>query len=103
MTLKNDLPAQNWEIVYWKNDVDSAYNTFLRIFTSVYDKNCPNMQQCCKQNHKGQPWFTKGLKNACKKTLYREYIKQRTEEAENKYKNKLTNIIRVCRKKQYQK
>lgn len=39
-----DLELENWEIVYWKNDVDSAYNTFLRIFTSLYDKNCPNMQ-----------------------------------------------------------
>lgn len=33
---KNDLLAQNWDVVYKENDVDSE--TFLRIFTSLYDK-----------------------------------------------------------------
>lgn len=65
--LKTDLLAQNWESVYKENDVDSAYNTFLRIFTSLYCKNCPTIQYCSKQKCTDQPWFTKGLKNACKK------------------------------------
>lgn len=43
------------------------------------------------------PWLTKGLKNACKKknALYRNFIRKRTKEAEDKYKkykNKLTSI-----------
>ena len=54
------------------------------------------------------PWITKRLQNACKKKnkLYRDFIKQRTEEAENKYKcykNKLTNILRTSKKKYYHK
>ena len=107
-SLKNDLLAQNWEKVYNESDIDNAYETFLRIFTSLYDKNCPIKRYYRKQKYKDRPWFTKGLQNACKKknTLYREFIKQRTKEAEKKYKNyknKLTKIIRVCRKEYYSK
>jgi hypothetical protein len=40
-TLKNDLMAQNWDIIYQANDIDGAYKTFLRIFRSLYDRNCP--------------------------------------------------------------
>ena len=52
--------------------------------------------------------MTKGLKNACKKKnmLYKEYIIGKTQEAEIKYKrykNKLTNILRVCKKEYYNK
>ena len=50
--------------------------------------------------------MTKGLQNACKKknALYRNYIRQRTKEAEvkyKKYKNKLISIIRISRKEYY--
>lgn len=105
---KNDLLAQKWEKVYNESDIDSAYETFLRICTSLYDKNCPIKQYHRKQKSKDQPCFTKGLQNACKKknTLFWEFIKQRTKEAEKKYKNyknKLTNIIMVCRKEYYTK
>lgn len=56
--------------------------------------------------HKSNPWLTKGLRNVCKKKnlLYRNFITQRTEEAEDKYKrykNKLTNIIRLSKKEYY--
>ncbi len=61
-----------------------------------------------KANPKNNQWISKRLKNACKKknTLYREFIKYRTTEAENKYKkykNKLTNIMRTCKKEYYSK
>ena len=52
------------------------------------------------------PRLTKGLQNACKKknALYRNYIRQRTKEDEDKYKkykNKLISIIRISRKEYY--
>lgn len=105
---KSDLLAQNWENVYNESDIDGAYEGFLEIFISLYDKNCPVKQYHKKLKDKNQPWFTKGLQNACKKknTLYRGFMKQRTKEAEDKYKkykNKLTNIIRICRKECYSK
>ena len=69
---KDDLLAQKWERVYNDSDIDSAYETFLRIFTSLYDKKCPIKRNYRKQKYKDRPWITKGLQNACKKknTLY---------------------------------
>ena len=100
---KNDLISYNWETVYKEKDVDKAYDEFIRIFKLLYDKNCPT--KLINMNHKynNNQWITKGLQNACKKknTLYREFIKRRKREAEDKYKkykNKLTNIMRTCKK-----
>ena len=78
--LKKDLLAQSWDAVYNETDVNNAYETFLRIFMSLYDKNCPIKQYSRKHKYTDRPWITKGLQNACKKknTLYREFIKQRT-------------------------
>lgn len=105
---KNDLLNQDWDNVYKEADIDIAYGIFLRIFMELYDKNCPTIKYNRKHKYSDRPWITKGLQNACKKknTLYREFLKQRTKDAENKYKkykNKLTNIIRVCRKEYYSK
>lgn len=106
--LKKDLLEHNWEIIYREKDIDKAYDEFLRIFKLLYDKNCPIKSQSRKQKCKDNQWITKGLQNACKKknTLYREFIKHKTKEAENKYKkykNKLTNIMRICKKEHYHK
>ena len=52
--------------------------------------------------------MSKGLLNACKKknSLYKKFIKDRTKEAEDKYKNyknKLIGIIRKCKQDYYNK
>lgn len=52
--------------------------------------------------------MTRGLENAYKKKnlLYKQLLKMRTKEAERKYKkykNKLTNIMRITRKDYYNK
>lgn len=41
---KNDLLTQNWETVYKENYLYNAYETFLGIFTSLYDKSFPIRQ-----------------------------------------------------------
>ena len=75
----------------------------------LYNKYCPLKKSQSPQKHKNEkPWITKGLENACKKknTLYKLFIKHRTEEAEKRYKlykNKLVNIIRANKKDYYQK
>ena len=86
--LKNDLVAQNWEIIHQANDIDCAYENFLRIFRSLYDKNCPIQEYIIQLKYTKCPWITKGLRNACKKknTLYRDFLRHRTKDAENKYK-----------------
>lgn len=103
---KADLLKQNWKNVY-VNGVQEAYSSFLATFIQLYDKNCPMMIYNVKDKNKQQKcWMTKGLLNACKKknTLYREFIKHRTENVELKYKvykNKLTKILRTRKEAYY--
>ena len=56
-----------------------------------------------KQKFAGKPWLTNGIQNECKKKnhLYKEFLKKRTTEAENIYKNsknKLTRIMRTSKR-----
>ena len=61
-----------------------------------------------KGNKEDKPWFTNGLRNACKKknTLYKNFLRSRTQRAQVKYKtykNKLTTILRISEKQYYNK
>uniref|UniRef100_A0A672HNX1 Reverse transcriptase domain-containing protein n=1 Tax=Salarias fasciatus TaxID=181472 RepID=A0A672HNX1_SALFA len=101
--LNEDLTKQNWDAVY-VDDVNEAYNAFINTVIDLYNKNCALITNRKKSNDK--PWMTKGIKNACKKKnyLYRNFLKEQTKEAENKYKkykNKLVWIIRNRRKDYY--
>lgn len=40
-TLKHELMAQDWDVIYNETDVNNAYNKLLTTFTSLYDKHCP--------------------------------------------------------------
>uniref|UniRef100_A0A8C6U0E0 Reverse transcriptase domain-containing protein n=2 Tax=Neogobius melanostomus TaxID=47308 RepID=A0A8C6U0E0_9GOBI len=105
-SLYSDLIKQDWNEVYNKNDVENAYDTFMEIFSTAYNKNCPIQQFCKNRKTTKCPWLTKGLQNACKKknTLYRQFIRLRTEDSESRYKtykNKLTNILRKAKKLYY--
>lgn len=62
---KKDLLKENWGEVYQEQDVNSAYNEFLRIFTLLYNTNCPIKQYSRKHKYMDCPWITKGLQNAC--------------------------------------
>uniref|UniRef100_A0A8C6M4T9 Reverse transcriptase domain-containing protein n=1 Tax=Nothobranchius furzeri TaxID=105023 RepID=A0A8C6M4T9_NOTFU len=104
--LKNELIKQDWTIVYKHKDVNKAYEAFLSIFMALLEKNSLLIEVNRKDKYTGRPWMTKGLQNACKKknSLYREFIKKRTTESEKKYKkykNKLTNIMRTCKKEYF--
>ena len=37
----HDLDQQNWETVIQIDDVNQAYNSFLDIVKTLFDKNCP--------------------------------------------------------------
>ena len=53
--------------LYDEEDIDKAYETFLKLFGSLYDKNCPIKQYIKTQNYRDRPWITKGVQSACKK------------------------------------
>ncbi|XP_013856520.1 uncharacterized protein LOC106512449, partial [Austrofundulus limnaeus] len=105
---KDELSQQTWESVLEENDMDKAYDNFLNIFKSLYDKHCPNVEFNSTNKYSEHPWITKGLQNACKKKnkLYRDFIRQRSTGAENKYKkykNKLTAVLRKAKQDYYSK
>ncbi len=104
--LKMDLGEQEWNNVYLNEDPNNAYNAFLSNLISLYEKHCPLMKITRKHQCLNKPWITKGIQDACKKKniLYKRFIKQRTKDAEIKYKsykNKLVNIIRTSKKDYY--
>ena len=107
--LRVDLSGQSWNEVYDSNDPNKSYDAFVSKLVELYNKHCPIRKNKINIKNKLQtPWITKGIENACKKKniLYRTFIKQRTKDAENKYKaykNKLTNIIRTSKKDYYHK
>jgi len=101
---KENVSRCNWESVY-VNDANEAYSSFLNIYLKLYETNCP-LKMYIEKKREQKPWMTKGLLNACKKknTLYRVFLKQRTEKAEIKYKaykNKLTKILRLRKETYY--
>uniref|UniRef100_A0A8C6LAH3 Reverse transcriptase domain-containing protein n=1 Tax=Nothobranchius furzeri TaxID=105023 RepID=A0A8C6LAH3_NOTFU len=106
-SFKTDLMEQNWEEVYVE-DVNMAYGKFLNIITSLYEKNCPLLYKVDKNKYAKKPWITKGIQKACRKKnkLYKDFLKKRTEEAEQNYKiykNKLISIMRSSKRNYYSK
>ena len=104
--LKVELGEQNWNEVFVNENLNNAYEAFLSTLISLYEKHCPLTKITRKHQCSNKPWITKGIEDACKKknNLYKRYIKQRTKDAEIKYKsykNKLVNIIRTSKKDYY--
>lgn len=104
--LKDDLAYYDWEFIYNESDVNAAYNSFLEIFITLYNKHCP-IRKSRKKKESNTPCMTKGLLNACKKKngLHKQFLKYKTSEAElkyKKYKNKLS-ILRESKKEYYTK
>ena len=46
----HDLDQQNWETVIQIDDVNQAYNSFLDIVKTLFDKNCPVKRITVKNN-----------------------------------------------------
>ena len=62
--LKQELCTQSWDSIYSEEDVDGAYDTFLSIFRSLYDKHCPVKEYNKRVAYINCPWLsrvTKGL------------------------------------------
>ena len=60
----------NWDTVYNSNNINSAYDDFLKIFKILYGKNCPVEKINRKPKYADYPWITKGLQNACKRKIH---------------------------------
>lgn len=82
-SLQEDLINQDWSNIY-VDDVDEPY-----------DKHCPLVANLDKNKYMDKLWLTKGIQNAWKKknSLYRVFLKLRTQEAEEKYKTYRNKLI----------
>jgi hypothetical protein len=102
----NALYENNWSDILECVNVNEAFSKFLDFFTRIYNKCIPlkRVKMVDKCNYK--PWYTSGLKNACKKknNLYKNFLKFRSVDSEQKYKkykNKLPSILRSVERKYY--
>ena len=100
--LNLDLSGQNWDCIMSSNDVHTSYKNFVNLFTNLYDKHCPFKEKMV-YNNDLKPWFTKCLRNACKKKnrLYKRFFSHRSLENETRYKlykNELTFILKMAEK-----
>ena len=86
--LKAKLTAQDWTTVYESDNVNNAYDTFISIFTKHFNDSCPETTTRNVSRKQYKPWFTNGLKNACKKknTLYKKFLKTKSKVDQSKYK-----------------
>ena len=61
----------DWKNIMNETDVDKSYDMFLDVFTKMDDKHCPLKKvNVTKGIREGKPWFTNGLRNACKKRIH---------------------------------
>ena len=97
------LALESWHLVFGANDVNDSYNVFIDNFMRHYNHCCPMKEHKCKKHH--EAWITNSLEDACKKNkLYVAFKKNQTFQNEckyKKYKNKLTNILRICEETYY--
>ena len=104
--ISNTRVNPNWNELYSCDDVNVVYNKFISVFNSAYNYCCPVKRVRIKSNAT-KPWFTLGLRNACKKKnmLYRRFLQNRriNETKYKVYKNKLTTILRLAEKEYYDK
>ena len=84
------------------------YDTFAAKWKNIYNSTCPVTvtKQKLVRKMPDKPRMTHSLKQACKKInmLNRQFLKKKSvvsEERYQKYKNKLTGILRYCEKKNH--
>ena len=90
-------------------NINQSYTSFVSKFNEVFEETYPWVN--CEESGKGKscfkPWFSKGLKNSCKKKnqLYKQFLTKRSDKnltRYKQYKNKLTSLIRSSEKIYYE-
>ena len=106
--LKTCMNDFNWkDLLENHDDVNSAYNEFIKIFTNMLNKFAPLKKKNTKTKTKSNlPWLTKDLiKMISKKSrLYKQYMRKRTTLNKTKYKtlnNKLNKLLRSAKRNYY--
>ena len=89
----------NWETVLNETDVNKASSSFINIYKKTYESCCP-LKKLKKQEKPNKPWFTFGLKNACRKKniLYKDFLSKRDSKSEKRYKDYKNKFVTILRK-----
>ena len=106
VTMNQYLLSCDWTQVLNSESVNKAYQLFLEKFKEIYNLCCPVKKVNINKKCIDKPWFTHGLKNACKKKdcLYKSYLQTKSKtllQKYKRYKNKLVSILRNEEKKYY--
>jgi hypothetical protein len=103
---KLELSNFDWSILNNSIDINSMYSKFINVVQYQYDKAFPLINKTVTISDKCRPWITRGIrKSICKKhSLYKQYLKTRSEQSclvYKTYRNKLTAILRKSEKMYY--
>ena len=81
------LKNSNWSCVYSETDVNTAYDNFINIVTTAYEKSFP-LVRLSRKRSKDKAWITSALKKSSKtkNNLYKKWITTRNKEDEILYK-----------------
>ena len=106
--LNNKLSSYNWNEIFEDENPDTAFNSFINIFKSLYDNCCPYTSTKIPNNKiKNKPWISFSIQKCISKknVLYKKFKLQNSTDIKNryiKYKNILTKIIRYSKKKYFE-
>ena len=97
---KHELSQIEWNNIKTLDNPNIAYKSFFDIFFKTYDKYFPKVRIKIKAKTIQNPWITKGITKFSKKKqkLYKRFLKKRTPEDEQKYKN-YKDIFETIKKK----
>ena len=102
---KQNLFETSWDSVKKIDDSNESYNKLLEIFSSLYEKYFPLTKVKLKPKRKNSPWITNGIAKSSKRKqkLYEKFLKHRTQESKQIYKDykNLFEIIERKSKKQF--
>ena len=109
----NDFDEINWTFATESNDINLGFETLLRLIGKTLDKHAP-VKKCIRKEQKLalKLWVTNGIKKSIsvRDKLYKEMIKakndpikKRKHEIYKTYRSKTVDLLRVNRKRQYQK
>ena len=106
---KTKLENTNWEFDNESSDPNASYDVFIEEFTSLFDSCFPfKIVRGKALNSFKKPWLTKALLKSINKKnkLYKQYLRNRRSDAQflkyKKYKNKLTYLLRIAKKRYYE-
>ena len=88
-SFKQDLQKINWEELNILNCTNTLYKHFIKIFSSIYDKNFPLLETEVKLKDLRTPWMSKAMRKSSKQKqkLYIKFLKSKNPEDELIYKN----------------